>query len=114
MLGCEVESAGRRLLASALDRSKTFTCSSEDQQILERLREFSDGGLPGMVMLSQEQFCRCLEWLVGHPRITLGKKDSIAVEREPIVPKLLLQDLPDGRWKINSALPSAAPPPVAP
>jgi superfamily II DNA or RNA helicase len=107
MLGCEVESAGRRLLASALDRSKTFTCSSEDQQILERLREFSDGGLPGMVILSQEQFCRCLEWLVGHSRITLGKKDSIAVEREPIVPKLLVQELPDGRWKISSALPTA-------
>jgi len=28
MFGCEVESADRRLLASALDRSKTFTCSS--------------------------------------------------------------------------------------
>ncbi len=108
MLGCEVESAGRRLLASALDRSKTFICSSEDHQILDKLRGFSDGGLPGMVMLSQEQFCRCLEWLLGHPRITLGKKDSIAVEREPILPKLLVQDLPDRRWKISSVLPTAA------
>ena len=106
VLGCEVETAGGRLLASALDRSKTFSCSSEDQQILERVREFNDGGLPGMVMLNQEQFCRCLEWLVGHPRISLGKKDSIVVEREPIVPKLLVQELPDGRWKLNSVLPT--------
>jgi superfamily II DNA or RNA helicase len=104
MLGCEVESTGRRLLASALDRSKTFTCSLEDQQILERLREFNDGGLPGMMMLNQEKFCRCLEWLAGHPRITLGKKDSLTVEREPIVPKLLVEELPDGRWKISTSV----------
>jgi superfamily II DNA or RNA helicase len=107
MLGCEVESAGRRLLASALDRSKTFTCSPEDQQILERLREFGDGGLPGMVMLNQEQFCQCLEWLVDHPRITLGKRDPLTVEREPIVPELLMQELPDGRWKISTSMTSA-------
>ncbi len=106
MLGCEVETADGRLLASALDRSKTFTCSSVDQQILERMREFNQGGLSGMVMLSQEQFCRCLEWLVGHPRISLGKKDSVAVEGEPIVPKLLVQELPDGRWKLSSVLPT--------
>jgi superfamily II DNA or RNA helicase len=106
MLGCEVETAGGRRLASALDRSKTFTCSSVDQQILERMREFNEGGLPGMMMLSQEQFCRCLEWLIGHARISLGKKDAVAVEHEPIVPKLLLQELPDGRWKLSSNLPT--------
>src|SRR5258708_37131314 len=106
MLGCEVKTAGGRLLASALDRSKTFTCSSADQQILERMREFNESGLPGMMMLSQEQFCRCLEWLIGHPRISLGKKDSVTVEREPIVPKLLMQELPDGRWKLSSILPT--------
>jgi superfamily II DNA or RNA helicase len=104
MLGCEVECTGRRLLASALDRSKTFTCSFEDRQILERLREFGDGGLPGMMLLKQEQFCQCLEWLVGHPRLTLAKKDSLAVEREPIIPKLLVQELPDGRWKISTSM----------
>jgi superfamily II DNA or RNA helicase len=106
MLGCEVECSGRRLLASALDRSTTFTCSREDQQILERLREFNDGGLPGMMLLKQEQFCRCLEWLAGHPRIMLGKKDSLTVEREPILPTLLVQELPDGRWKISTSLAS--------
>jgi superfamily II DNA or RNA helicase len=104
MLGCEVESAGRRILASALDRTKTFSCSPEDQQILDKLREFNEGGLPGMMLLSQDQFCRSIEWLVGHPRITLGKRDSVAIEREPIVPKLLVQESPDRRWKISVAL----------
>ncbi len=104
VLGCEIESAGRRLLASALDRTKTYSCSVEDQRILDRLREFNDGALPGMMMLSQEQFCRCLEWLTAHPRITLGKQDPIAVESEPIIPKLLVQELPDRRRKISAFL----------
>jgi superfamily II DNA or RNA helicase len=103
MLGCEAESAGRRLLASALDRTKTYSCSPEDEQVLEKLREFNDGGLPGMMMLSRDQFCRCLDWLIGHPRVTLGKKNKIAIEREPVVPKLLVQELPDRRWKISTS-----------
>lgn len=108
MLGCEVESVGRRLLASALDRTKTFSCSPEDQHVLDKLREFNDGGLPGMMMLSQNQFCRCLEWLAGHPRITLGRKDPVTIEREPIRPKLLVLELPDGRWKISTTLATEA------
>jgi superfamily II DNA or RNA helicase len=104
MLGCEVESAGRRLLSSALDRTKTFSCSAEDHRVLEALRELDEGSLPGLTMLNQEQFCRCLEWLTGHPRITLGKTVPVAVEREAIKPKLQAQELPDRRWKISAAL----------
>jgi superfamily II DNA or RNA helicase len=104
MLGCEVESAGRRLLASALDRTKTFSCSSEDHKVLDRLREFNDGALPGMMLLSQDQFSQCLEWLAGHPRITLRKQEPVAIERDPIVPRLLVQELPNGRQKFSTAL----------
>ena len=108
MVGCEVETAGRRLLGSALDRSKTFTCSAEDHRILERLRELSNGGLPGMMTLSQDQFCKCLEWLVGYPRMTLGKRDPISVEQEPVIPRLLVRELPDRGWKLSTVLPAEA------
>ncbi|HZC36365.1 MAG TPA: SNF2 helicase associated domain-containing protein, partial [Chthoniobacterales bacterium] len=108
MLGCEVECAGRRMLASALDRAKTFLCSPEDEKALDRLREFNDGALPGMMLLSQDQFAHCLDWLAGHPRITLGKQEPVAIERDPILPRLLMQELPDGRRKFSTALATEA------
>jgi superfamily II DNA or RNA helicase len=108
MVGCEVETGGRRLLGSALDRNKTFTCSVEDHRILERLRELNNGGLPGMMALSQDQFLQCLNWLAGHPRITLGKRDPISIEQEPVVPRLLVRELPDRGWKLATVLPGDA------
>jgi superfamily II DNA or RNA helicase len=105
-LGCEVECAGKRTLASALDRGRTYTCSPEDRAVLERLREFNDGALPGMMILNREQFCRCSELFIGHPRISLGRNKPVSIVGESIKPELLVEELPDRRWKLSTVLPA--------
>jgi superfamily II DNA or RNA helicase len=105
-LGCEVESAEKRILASALDRARTYACSPEDLRVLDGLREFNDGALPGMMILNREQFCRCLDLFIDHPRISLGKNKPISVGRDSIRPRLLMEEQPDRDWKLSAVLPS--------
>jgi superfamily II DNA or RNA helicase len=100
MVGFEVVANGNRLLASALDPKRAYRCHEADRRVLELGREIAGGKLPGMTILSRDQFLNVIEALRGHPRVTLGRKQAVIIASEPILPKLSTFELPDGRWKI--------------
>jgi len=52
-------------------------------------------------MLGRDQFLKLVGALVGHPRIRLARKTPINISGEPVLPKLVTENLADGRWKIS-------------
>ncbi|MBV8215957.1 MAG: SNF2 helicase associated domain-containing protein, partial [Verrucomicrobia bacterium] len=111
MIGCEVETGGKRVLASALSLERSYSCSEADLRALEGLRAFVDGRLPGMLTLSRDQFLDALALLVQHPRITLGRTTPVVVKPDGIKPRLELEELTDRRLKLSTEVGLA---PVAP
>jgi superfamily II DNA or RNA helicase len=110
VVGFEVVRQGNRTLASALDASQTYRCSKIDRAVLELGREFAGGKLPGMTILDRDQFLQLVGVLVGHPRVTLARKTTIAISGERLLPRLTTEMLEDGRWSIRidrSSLPGA-------
>jgi superfamily II DNA or RNA helicase len=101
MIGCEVETGGKKVLASALSPELSFSCSEIDLRVLEGLRTYADGRLPGMLTLSRDQFLEGLALLVQHPRITLGRTTPVAVKADGIKPRLRVEELPDRRLKLS-------------
>jgi superfamily II DNA or RNA helicase len=102
MVGCEVETGGKRLLASALAPERTYSCSEIDLRALAGLRTYTEGRLPGMLSLSRDQFLEVLGLLVQHPRITLGRTSSASVKLDGIKPRLKVEQLSDRRVKLST------------
>jgi superfamily II DNA or RNA helicase len=118
MLGCEVESDGKRVLASALSPDRSYCCSEADLKALEGLRNLSgrsaakadhtDGRLPGMLTLSRDHFLEALGLLIQHPRITLGRTSPVTVKPEGIKPQLKVEQLADHRLKLTAEIPEGS------
>ena len=102
MVGFEVVRESNRTLASALDPNQTYRCTRIDRDTLELAREFVGGKLPGMTILTRDQFLKLVGVLVSHPRITLARKTSVTVSGERVLPKLVTEKLADGRLKISA------------
>jgi len=68
---------------NALPRRTTFGFAQQDAALLDEIEQLAEGDTPGMLMLSAQNFAKILQRLVGHPRVTLGKSQSITVESTP-------------------------------
>jgi superfamily II DNA or RNA helicase len=104
MIGCEVETGGKRVLASALAPDRNYSCSQDDFRALEGLRTYTGGRLPGMLTLSRDQFLEALGHLVHHPRITLGRSASVTVKSDGTKPRLKVEQMPDRRLKLTAEI----------
>ena len=71
-----------RMPLNALPLHTPFRFSPEDSRLLDRIEELADGDTPGMLMLSSADFAKLLMSLQGHPRITLGRSQTLDVEAE--------------------------------
>jgi superfamily II DNA or RNA helicase len=77
VFGVEIDAAGRRVLAHALDPKATFRLAPEDLQSIAAIRQVNAGALPGMMTLDRARCRVVLEALRGHPRVTLGRGKPI-------------------------------------
>ncbi len=103
-LGAEVAVAGKRILLSALDRTRDYRATPEDVRAIEKLRELAGGELPGMAMLTRAQFTDFLGSLAGHPRVTFGKSTAVKVEAEGLRPRLAIDRGADGSATLRAEL----------
>lgn len=104
-VGAEVVIDGRRSLLSALEKSRVYRCSEADLRVVDVLRAINGGELPGMAMVSRDHFAELLGALSGHPRVTLGKAMPVAVNEEPLRPRLVIDAAPDGALRLRVELP---------
>ncbi len=73
VLGAEIETGGRKVLAHALDHQGRYRVASEDLRAISAIRQVNEGELPGMMTLDRVRCRVVLEALKGHPRVTLGR-----------------------------------------
>jgi hypothetical protein len=67
----------------ALPLDTPFLLDDRDAALLDVLEEINHGGKPSMVLLESRLLTEMLPRLTGHPRVTLGKAQSIEIVKEP-------------------------------
>jgi superfamily II DNA or RNA helicase len=119
-VGAEVQLAGKRILLSALDCSKQYSCSQVDLRCIEAWcrvagPEALQAGkgrrsLPGMAVLDRESFAQLMGHLAGNPRVTLGKDQALQIfgADRMLRPLLNVQRGPDGGLRLKTTLPESA------
>ncbi len=88
MLVFEAKWKNGRTPLSSLPKSIPFQTSTEDSKLLDALETISPSEIPAMLMLDAPAFADLLPTLAEHPRITLGKSQSLRVVREAFRLKL--------------------------
>jgi len=76
----EFQTAGRTIMADALDPRGRYRVGAEDLRAIAAIREANDGELPGMMTLDRRKCRLVLQALTGHPRVTLGRAKRITAE----------------------------------
>ncbi len=84
----EMEQAGRTSPLNAASMKNVYRVGGEDLLAIQALRDITGMALPGMCALQNDRFLSLLRALRGHPRITLGRKETVEVMREPMLPRL--------------------------
>jgi superfamily II DNA or RNA helicase len=78
---------------NAVPMDTKFSLSKQDGAILDALEALGDGDTPAMLMLDTAKLGTLLCKLVGHPGLSIGKNQAVAVEEKPsavmIVARLL-------------------------
>jgi superfamily II DNA or RNA helicase len=85
MLYVEAKWRNGRSPLDALPLDTPFSLDDSDAALLGALEEINHGGKPAMVLLEARALTELLPRLAGHPRVTLGKGQSIEILNEPLV-----------------------------
>jgi superfamily II DNA or RNA helicase len=73
-----------RVPLNALPLNSPFELGAQDAALLDVVERLNEGDTPAMLMLNANQFAELLPKLVGHPRITLGRAQTLEVSGEPL------------------------------
>ncbi len=101
---------GKRVLLGALDQSRSYRATPADIRVIDQLREFAGGQLPGMLSLNRGQFLELLATLKGHPRVTLGKATTLTIAGEPVKLGLSVERTSSGAARLKVGWPEATTP----
>ena len=82
MLCLEGKWRSTRAPLSAVPPGAAFVVSTQDNAVLEALEQLNGGETPSMAMLTASQFTTLLPLLTSHPRVSLGKAESVAIKGE--------------------------------
>lgn len=106
-VGIEALVQGRRVLIHALDSKQTYQCDAADMRLLEALVGIHpQGAISGMLMLQTEALITLFEALKGHPRVSIARRTSLAVDAVSLAPALSLKVLSNGDLALSSQLPA--------
>ncbi|MDF1810575.1 MAG: DEAD/DEAH box helicase [Verrucomicrobiales bacterium] len=89
LLGIEVAANGERKMLSAF-KGKDLFVDARDAALIRYLQILSPDRVPSSLTLPGEDFLRLLSNIAGHPRVMLGKKQSVAISWLPVRPGLKL------------------------
>jgi SNF2 family DNA or RNA helicase len=102
MLCIEAKWKNGRTPLSSLPTTIPFKFSEADSELLNRIETISPDEVPAMLMLNTESFVQILPTLTEHPRLTIGKAQTLRVFREPL--RLKLQAKLESSGDISLAL----------
>ncbi len=91
----EASVGGKRMPLQALPKDRAFSLSEADLRVTAMLHGLAGEEAPGMAMFNCSQFARFLESIESHPRVALGKGGLLAMDSEPLLPRLILDQASD-------------------
>ena len=97
---CKVGSKRRPL--DVLPRDQEWRFDEADSRLLDQIELLSDGGAPGILQMTILDFNKLLRVLVGHPRVTLGKNQSVQVQSDLWAPPVRARLESDGEISIQT------------
>jgi superfamily II DNA or RNA helicase len=102
-------SKGRSPLNS-LPQNVPFEVGAEDAGLLDAAEKIAGGDTPGMLMISADEFADVLPKLIGHPRVTIGKSQSVEVVSDPFPLRMQATLQPSGeiRLQLSGSAPTNA------
>lgn len=80
----EAERGGRRMPLDTLPLNQSYACGPEDRALLEFARERTGAANPGLLALDPAGWIACIRVLVGHPRVTVAKREAVTFDPTPI------------------------------
>lgn len=110
MIVLEAEWGGDRRPLNALPSNVSFQLSPEDSALLDAVETLGGGDTPGMMVLPTADFLRLLPALAGHPRLSLGKAQSLTVTVTPF--RVAVEAVIESSGEIVLRLKSGSPPQV--
>jgi superfamily II DNA or RNA helicase len=75
---------GGRSPLNAVPRDTAFQLDERDAVLLDAVEALTGGEAPGMILLNPDQLTQLLPLMVGHPRVTVGKSQSINIAGDPV------------------------------
>ncbi|MCF7765501.1 MAG: DEAD/DEAH box helicase [Verrucomicrobia bacterium] len=102
----EAEGRHGRCPLNALPLNSTYKLSSQDAALLDLVEVLSEGEPPAMLALDRFEFSRLLGSLTGHPRVTLGRGQSLEVPETPVRLALTANLLDSGQIEIRCSQPN--------
>lgn len=85
----------------ASDQREPCVVADADLPVLDLIRRLNQGRTPGTWVLGARYFGEFFNSLIGHPRISSGKKEPIEIVRAPERTRLYLDLLENGELKIH-------------
>lgn len=79
----EGERDGKRLPLNTLPLETPFRLSDQDDALLTAAEQLAGGDTPGMLMITADAFATLLPKMVAHPRVTIGKTQTVTVAQTP-------------------------------
>ena len=79
MVAFEGRWRGGRVPLSSLPMNQPFSIPPEDARLLDKAEQLADGETPGGLMLNLAEFTGLLEVITGHPRVSLGRTQPLAI-----------------------------------
>ena len=96
MLVLEAKWGGGRCPLNALPKGRPFAFPPQDDKIIERLENLTNGETPAWLQISAQDFAALIPLLVEHEHLTLGKSTAVKVAGTPLPLPLRATLEPDG------------------
>lgn len=82
MIFLEGESIGRRQPLNTFSKGTVYRCDPQDKAFYQEAENLAEGEVPAMLVLTTAQVAGLLPKLVGHPRMSVGKQQSVEVSKQ--------------------------------
>ena len=105
----EFTESGKRRPLNLVPGNKALFWSEGDREILQRLVERTDGELPAILPHDLGEFGELLSLLAGSEKMTLGRKNPVAVSADPFPLRMRAELHADGEISLGAELPKPAP-----
>lgn len=102
MMYFEAKAGATRRPLDVLPHDREWRFDEADSRVLDEIELLSGGGAPAMMQISVSDFTRLLRVLVEHPRVSVGRNQSVKVLQKLWAPPVRARLEPEGEISLQT------------